>query len=165
MAGPLVVCPACSTHVLVRDSECPHCGTSLRSEKGTVFARTATAMLMGLALAGCPADDDDTQDTMGGSGSSSSTTDPSAGSVGSMSSSGTSATDPTDPSATTIDDDSTSSTFGEVQSAYGSPDTETFGSTDITDSDSTSSGGDTDTDTEGSGSTTLSPLYGAVPSD
>lgn len=84
-----------------------------------------------------------------------------------MSTSSTNPTDPTDPSATTIDDDSTSSTFGEVQSAYGSPDTETFGTTDLTDSDTTSSGGDTDTDTdtEGSGSTTLSPLYGAVPSD
>lgn len=75
-----------------------------------------------------------------------------------------------------MNDDSgtTAVTFDDsgAQSAYGSPDTETFGTTDMTESDSTSSGGDTDTDTDTDtgvdtdpGTTTGAPLYGAAPSD
>lgn len=168
MAGPLVVCAACSSHVLTSDKACPHCGASVHDGKGKVLGRTTSAVLLGLALAGCPADDD-TSDTMGGSGSSSATTDaessgPSGTSVGSSSTA----------SSTTVG--STAVTFDEsgAQSAYGSPDTETFGTTDMTESDTTSSGGDTDTDTDAGtdteadtdpGTTTTAPLYGAAPSD
>ena len=160
--------------MLAADATCPHCGAQLRNGKGQAFGRTATAVLMGLTLAGCPSDDDG-QDSMGGSDTStSSTMNPGTGS-GSMSGSASTA----DPSATTnmaettdstTDESTSGSTFGAVQSAYGSPDTETFGNTDITDSDTTSSGSDTDgtgtdsSDTEG-GSTSISPLYGASPSD
>lgn len=133
MAGPLVVCPACSTHVLVRESSCPHCGAKVRSG-GRLLGRTAGACLMGLSLAGCPAGDD-TSETMAGSGSSS--TD---GSTGSTTNNGST----TDDGTTSFDVSS-----GPVGEAYGAPDTETFG-TDPT--DSTSTGGDTDT--EGTGGDT-----------
>lgn len=143
MAGPLIVCPSCSTHVLVRDASCPHCGAKVRNG-GTVLGRTAGAVLMGLSLAGCPAGDDTTE-TMGGDGSSGSTSMP----------------------GTSTSDDGTTSfdvSSGPVGEAYGAPDTETFG-TDPT--DTTSTGGDTDTDTDtdgtssgGGSSTSLGPDYG-----
>ena len=138
MAGPLVVCVACTSHVLTSDKACPHCGASLRDGRGRVLGRTTTAVLMGLALAGCPSDDD-TNDSMGSGASSSST-----GGSGP----GTSATPTT---GTTDDSGSTALTFDDTsgaQSAYGTPDTETFGSTDVTDSETTSSGGDRGTDTD-----------------
>lgn len=166
MAGPLVVCVACSSHVLTSDKACPHCGASVHDGKGQVLGRTATAVLMGLALAGCPADDD-SGDSMGGGGSSSSsstvTTDAASSGPG-----GTSIGSTTAGSSTTDDSGSTAITFDSsgAQAAYGSPDTETFGSTDITESDSTSSGGDTDTDSDtDAGTTAGAPLYGAAPSD
>ena len=61
MARTLMVCPSCTTHVLVGDATCPHCGVALPSS-GAV-TRTAGALLMGLALAGCPADDTDKNGT------------------------------------------------------------------------------------------------------
>lgn len=167
MAGPLVVCVACSSHVLTSDKACPHCGAAVHDGKGQVLGRTATAVLMGLALAGCPADDD-SGDSMGGGGSSSSST--ATTNADSSGPSGTSMGSTAGSSSTTDDSGSTAITFDSsgAQAAYGSPDTETFGSTDITESDSTSSGGDTDTDTDsdtGPGTTTGAPLYGAAPSD
>lgn len=45
----LTPCPSCESHIIVGERECPHCGISL----GTTVAR-ASAVLMGLALAGCP---------------------------------------------------------------------------------------------------------------
>lgn len=153
MAGPLLVCPACSTHVLVRDSSCPHCGATVRNG-AKVLGRTAGAVLMGLSLAACPAGDD-TSETMGNGGSTST-------------SSGTPGSTTDDESTTTFDVSS-----GPVGEAYGAPDTETFG-TDPTDSStstggdtdgSTGTGGDTDTDsdtdgTTGESSTGISPDYG-----
>lgn len=134
MAGPLIVCPACSTHVLVRDSACPHCGATVRNG-ATVLGRTAGAVLMGLSLAACPAGDD-TNESMGNGSSSSGT--PGSTTMGST----------TDDSGTTSFDVSS----GPVGEAYGAPDTETFG-TDPTDSSSTGSDTDTDTDTDTDGST------------
>lgn len=166
MAGLLVVCVACSSHVLTTDAACPHCGAPVRDGKGQVLGRTAAAVLMGLALSGCPADDD-SSDSMGGGGSSSSsaTTDaassgPGATSVGSSSSATSTTTNATGSTAVTFDESG-------AQSAYGSPDTETFGTTDMTESDTTSSGGDTDTDTDTETGDTSStggaqPLYGAA---
>ena len=62
--------------MLSSDSHCPQCGSEVRDVRGLALGRTAGAVLMGLALAGCPADDD-SADTMGGTsngGSSSSST-------------------------------------------------------------------------------------------
>lgn len=44
----LMPCPSCHSHVLADDRECPHCGAALRGN------RAAAAVLMGLALTGCP---------------------------------------------------------------------------------------------------------------
>lgn len=46
----LTPCSSCQAHVLVDERVCPHCGASLR----TVSARVP-AVLVGLALTGCPA--------------------------------------------------------------------------------------------------------------
>lgn len=43
-------CPSCQSHVFVDDRTCPHCGASLRSSVGSKSA----AVLVGLALTGCP---------------------------------------------------------------------------------------------------------------
>ena len=131
--GPLIACPACSNHVLAREVACPHCGATMRS--AGMVGRTASAVLMGLALAGCPADDDD-NDTMASTGSSGSpTTDPSE----STSSEGSS----TDPTAMT------------TGPLYGGPAT---GELTSSTSDSSSTGGETEGTS--SGSTSLSPDYG-----
>jgi hypothetical protein len=42
----------------VDESACPHCGAAL-VEASNVLARGAGAVVLGLALAGCPSDDDD----------------------------------------------------------------------------------------------------------
>lgn len=49
----LTPCPSCHAHVMVGDRHCPHCGAGL----STVNASRAGAVLIGLALAGCPGDD------------------------------------------------------------------------------------------------------------
>ena len=46
----LVQCSACSEHVRVQESQCPHCGAR-RTGEGSSLA--AAAVAMGLALAGC----------------------------------------------------------------------------------------------------------------
>ncbi|MEM9461265.1 MAG: hypothetical protein AAGF11_44285 [Myxococcota bacterium] len=52
----LTPCPSCHSHVMASDRTCPHCGATLR----TVTAARASAVLLGLALAGCPGDDEGT---------------------------------------------------------------------------------------------------------
>jgi hypothetical protein len=47
----LTPCPTCHSHVLADSTGCPHCGATLRSNKSLV-----PAVLVGLALAGCPAE-------------------------------------------------------------------------------------------------------------
>lgn len=54
----LIACPSCQTHIRTDERICPHCGSRVHSDTGVV-ARTTSAVLMGLALAGCPADEDD----------------------------------------------------------------------------------------------------------
>lgn len=49
----LIPCPACHSHVIVGERECPHCGVALASRSGNTAGR-ASAVLMGLALTGCP---------------------------------------------------------------------------------------------------------------
>ena len=42
-------CPTCHEHVLSDERECPHCGATIRRSSARV-----PAVLMGLALTGCP---------------------------------------------------------------------------------------------------------------
>lgn len=42
-----IACPECACHVKAIESECPHCGASLRKKDGSI-PRTAAAVLMGL---------------------------------------------------------------------------------------------------------------------
>lgn len=47
----LVACPSCACHVARTETTCPHCGLDLgKSETGSV-ARTAGAVVLGLAVA------------------------------------------------------------------------------------------------------------------
>ena len=64
--GSLIVCSSCGQHVRADEHVCPHCTSGIRTTSGTV-AKTASAMLLGLAIAGCPSSDDDdnaSSDTM-----------------------------------------------------------------------------------------------------
>lgn len=49
----LVACPSCREHIKSSDTACPHCGAEFRAADGRIV-RAASAVLMGLALAGCP---------------------------------------------------------------------------------------------------------------
>ncbi len=136
MSGPLIVCPSCSLHVRAPESACPHCGSKIYSG-GKVLGRTAGAVLMGLALAGCPADDEPDDD---------------------MASSGT----PTTAGSSTSEGSTSDPTDVTTSALYGGPAT---GEITTSSSDgSSSSGGDTDGSSSGTagdtGSTSLSPDYG-----
>ncbi|WAS92631.1 hypothetical protein [Nannocystis punicea] len=61
----LYACPACREHIKSDTSTCPHCGAELHREGR--LGRAASAVMVSLALSGCPAKGDD---TMGGSDSS-----------------------------------------------------------------------------------------------
>ena len=53
MSPRMLACPACSHHVLVSSTECPHCGASISSGGGKLLM-TAGAAMLGLTLgAGC----------------------------------------------------------------------------------------------------------------
>ncbi|MGH1348598.1 MAG: hypothetical protein ACRBN8_44050 [Nannocystales bacterium] len=147
--GKLVACPSCSTYVRADESACPHCESRVRNELGTVV-RTAGAMLMGLSLTACPADDD-SDDT----GASSATM--TAGSSGT-----TDPTDSTDPtmSSTGSDMSGTVSSGPGPEPAYGVGTTD-FPSTSSS-GGSSSSGGGTDGTSTGEGSSTSigGPEYG-----
>jgi hypothetical protein len=49
-------CTSCGRHVRVTELACPHCGAALRPS-----GRSAAAILLGLALAGCPEPSKDLQ--------------------------------------------------------------------------------------------------------
>jgi hypothetical protein len=49
----LVSCSSCAEHVKSSETVCPHCGAELRGPEARV-GRAAGAVLMGLALSGCP---------------------------------------------------------------------------------------------------------------
>lgn len=55
----LVLCPACNCHVRPGALSCVHCGAAPRAG----LPRGAAAMLLGLALTGCPTSDKDSGDT------------------------------------------------------------------------------------------------------
>ncbi|HWB76326.1 MAG TPA: hypothetical protein VG755_15255 [Nannocystaceae bacterium] len=123
----LISCTSCGQHFRADDSACPHCGEAVR----VAFAPSAMAqlVLLGLALTGCPSDDDTTDTANDGTSSATLTT---------------TATTSEGTSSTGIE---TSATMSEVtsigeDSAYGTPDTG-ITQTD-TSSDGTSSSGDPD---------------------
>lgn len=157
MVGKLVACPSCSTHVLSGETHCPQCGAEVRDVRGLALGRTAGAVLMGLALAGCPSDDD-SADTMGGTSNASSGSTSNGGGSSGVSGSSGSDSQTSDPSTsdvtggTSMDESGDATTFAS-SAAYGVP---------TTGFDTSSTGGetgDTDTDTDGT-STGFSPDYG-----
>ena len=48
----LLACPHCQSHALTTESQCPHCGGSLRARNGRL-ALTTAAVLMGLTPMAC----------------------------------------------------------------------------------------------------------------
>ena len=88
----LIACPACAEHFKSNESSCPHCGAdnrSLDSSREGRAVRAATAVLMGLALSGCPDKEPDpttTTDGTEGSGGSGSGSETSASTTGADSS-------------------------------------------------------------------------------
>lgn len=148
----LVACPACSLHVRNDDPRCPHCDAPMR----TTTAAAPSVVLLGLALAGCPADDyrdDLPADTSETSATATTTVGTSGESTGSS-----------DSGTTTMDVTSIGS-----EAAYGVPETESDSITDTTtgttgtgsESDST---GTTDGSSSGGSDSTGGdqPLYGAM---
>lgn len=51
MSPRLAPCPSCSRHLLSSSTTCPHCGVEI-THRGAI-PKTASAALLGLALAGC----------------------------------------------------------------------------------------------------------------
>ena len=49
----LVACPSCACHSKSHETECAHCGATLRRLDGTL-PRTAAALLLGLSTVGAP---------------------------------------------------------------------------------------------------------------
>lgn len=156
MSLRLVACPSCSNYVKASEPHCIVCGKKLRSDAGVV-GRTAGAVLMGLSLSACPADDTSSE-TMAGTESVGST---GTGSASMSASASATSTDPSTGTTEATDPSGSDSTTFAGESAYGVPGTGTTIETE------TSADTDTDTDTETSGttaaetgSTSVSPDYG-----
>lgn len=110
----LIPCSSCHSHVRIDDSECPHCGATLR----TTSSMRVPAVLMGLALAGCPNDPGEPEYGVADTGPSTTgvtTTDTDGSDSGTDTGSGSG-------SATGMTDDGTSSgTSAEGSSSVGEP--------------------------------------------
>jgi hypothetical protein len=137
----LVLCPSCSEFVLRTERICPQCDAVLVTDRNTVL-NVAGAVMLGMTLAGCPADDDD--DTTNTS------VEPDYG-VPATESDTVSTTDgmtSTSASGTMSTTASETSTVGEPE--YGVPETETFtsGDTDVSTTGDTGSSGDEATSIE-----------------
>jgi hypothetical protein len=154
----LVACPSCSNYVKREEPQCIICGAQLRGA-GRVAGRTVGAVLMGLSMTACPADD-----TMGDSmatdtGSASDAT--STTMAESLSGTSVGMTEGTE----SITDPGSESTTFDVASAYGVPGTgTTIGDSETatdTDTDTaTDTGSSTGTTSAETGSTSISPDYG-----
>lgn len=140
MASKVIACSACGVLVRTDDGACPNCGVTRRS----VFA--PGAILLGLALTGCPADDG--TETMGGTGSASATNASSNSNTTMSSGASMSSTSAGTDSATTDDTLETS-----AQPPYGVPDTTSSGP-------DTGTASDTDTDTDTTDGTSSSDSGG-----
>lgn len=138
----LVLCPSCQTHVLAHEVGCPHCGAELK----TIAAPRSSLMLLGLALAACPAGDDGDTGTTAPTTTAPTTTTPTTSTTGETTSSTT---------------DDTISGSGDVE--YGAPDT--FDTSDTQVDTTTSSSGPSDssgsTGSSGSGEGTTTGLDSA----
>jgi hypothetical protein len=158
----LIACTSCQTHVRSDERVCPHCGAAL--VKDGRLGRTASAVVMGLTIAGCgpEAGDENASAAMSASGTSDGTTD--TGGSGS-----TTATAGTGSGAHESSVSISEGTWGEPD--YGVPDTGWYEETDTTTgSESTGSTGDTDaTSSTGDDATEgdpgdddgpIEPLYG-----
>jgi hypothetical protein len=136
----LIVCRSCGEHIRSEETACPHCGTHVRDEQ-SMLARGAGAVVLGLALAGCPSDDDDDP-------SSNTSVEPEYGVPATDS-----VTDPTTGGSMSTTASSQSETVGEPE--YGVPETG------FPEDSGTSSGGESTSDTGSSdGSTSIEPDYG-----
>lgn len=126
-----------------QEPNCPHCGVRIRNEGGVVL-RTAGAVLMGLSLTACPAEDD-------GDDTGASTAPGSTSAAGS-----TSADDTTgEPGTTAFASDYGGPATGDFTTG---PDTTSTGGTGT---GTTGTGADTETDTDAGSSTSLGgPEYG-----
>jgi hypothetical protein len=146
MASMLSTCSGCGVLVRADDDACPHYGVRRRSVSAPL---AGGVMLLGLMLAGCPADD--STETMGGSATATtSTTNGGTETSGSTMTGGASMTSTSGMTmSSTTDDPGTTS----AQPPYGVPDTTTTGEP------------DTDTDTDGSDSTTGAPKLDLPPDD
>jgi hypothetical protein len=158
MGRRLVACPSCSNYVKETELHCIVCGARIRGESGAV-GRTAGAMLMGLSLAGCPADD-----TTGDSMASEGTLTPETGSESSTtmaeSLSMSSAETGSSTAETATDPGSDATTFSS-ESAYGVPGTgTTIAETETVGETETATDTDTGSTTMEMGSTSVSPDYG-----
>ncbi len=71
----MIVCHACHRHFRAQDSQCPFCGTGLRTTNAPVIRGLvgAAALAIGLTLSGCD-DDEGGTDTTGETGSEAETT-------------------------------------------------------------------------------------------
>lgn len=149
----LVECPSCREHVKRSERICPHCDVVLVDER-SVVTHMAGAVLVGLGLAGCPADDDDDNDDA----MTNMTVEPEYGvpatESDSVSASSTMGMSSTTVGTTASTDDASTTDVGEPE--YGSP--ETFTETGTETGTSGTSGDSTD------GSTSIEPDYGVADS-
>jgi hypothetical protein len=146
----LVACSACAQHIKSSESVCPHCGAEHRVD-GRV-GRAATAMLMGLALSGCPDKDPEPTGTDSGSGSTTGAATEATMGMETGSETGTTTTGMTSDATTTAMPEpeyGVPTTSGEQD--YGVPATDSMSGTE----------GDGGTDTTTDSTTGAEPLYGA----
>lgn len=146
----LVACSSCAQHIKSSESVCPHCGAEHRVDARV--GRAATAVLMGLALSGCPDKDPEPTATDSGSGSSSSGTDATGSATGSATGG------ETDTSTTGMTGDASTTAMPEPE--YGVPTTSGEQDYGVPATDSMSGTGEGETDPTGT-TTGNEPLYGA----
>jgi hypothetical protein len=150
MMARLVPCPSCGSLARHGDTKCPSCDAPI-GDRTVVVRAAGTMLVLGLALAGCPASDD-SGETMASEGSATNPTMTTTGETGSS-------------SATEGDEVSTAPTTGPLYGTFatGTEDgtASTTGDESGSSSDSGSDGG-TDTDTDTDGTTGPSPLYGVA---
>lgn len=142
----LILCPSCSEFVARTERVCPRCNAVFPEDRSVVF-HAAGAVLLGLSLAGCPADDDDeTTNT---------TVEPDYGVPATESTTVDMTASGTMTSGATMTSSATETTMTTGEPEYGVPETESFTGSE-TDSAGTDTGGTAGSDS----STSLEPDYG-----
>lgn len=146
----LVLCPSCSNFVARTERICPQCDAVLVADRNTTsfcVGNIAGAVMLGMTLAGCPADDDDdtTNTSVEPDYGVPATESDTVSTTNGMTSTSASGTNSTTASET--------STVGEPE--YGVPETESF-----TSSDTDVSTGETGSSSSGDEATSIEPDYG-----